>query len=257
MKSIDGFKKKKDTVSASSNPALKTQGTHNKISNRRAINRQSPLRNPLAIVGIILAGALIAALIIVNIPKSEFTRVVDVPDFSDKNKSEIIEWCSKENVNCKFDRDFSDDVGKGNYLSQSTPAGSQIGEGSDITITDSLGPSPGEGRYKEALLAIEDYVERDHMSKTYAYNFFVPEYKEAVTKWAVDNAFVDWYTICLARAGDYFRGTAYDANDSVTLPQYTTRTTIRQALRVDKFTESQIEFAMEYIAPTVNATVQD
>lgn len=69
-------------------------------------------------------------------------KAITVPDLTNKNKNEITNLCSKNNIKCSFSYKYSSTISKGNSISQSIKAGEKIGEGENINIIISNGKAP-------------------------------------------------------------------------------------------------------------------
>ena len=131
---------------------------------------------------------------------------VDVIDFSGMSESEILTWCKEKNLNCNFKREYSDTVAKDGYIKQSVNAAEQVIEGSEITVTYSLGKAPTTEQ-KNALRKAESYAKTMHMSKQGIYDQLTSEYGEGFDKeaaqYAIDNIEWDWNANALAKAKSY------------------------------------------------------
>ena len=121
-------------------------------------------------------------------------------------KEEIRTWFTQNNINGTITDDYSTDIPKGSFVSQSVPANTVAYERDKVTVTFSLGKKPTMEE-KNALKSAETYSKTMHMSKQGIYEQLVSEYGEGFTEeaaqYAIDNINADWNANALATAKTY------------------------------------------------------
>lgn len=131
---------------------------------------------------------------------------VTVVDFSSMEQSAIQDWATANNVNCKFEEDYSDCVAKGSLITQSTNSNDIVYEGDTIKIIYSLGKEPST-EFKNALKKAESYSNLMQMSKQGVYDQLTSEYGEQfpadAAQYGIDNVKADWNANALAKAKSY------------------------------------------------------
>ena len=166
---------------------------------------------------------------------------VEVIDFSTMQGQEILLWCKENNLDCKFERIYSDTVPKDGYIEQSVKATEQVAEGTKIIVTYSLGKEP-TSEQKNALKKAEAYAKTLHMSKQGIYDQLVSEYGENFdsdsAQYAIDNIIWDWDANALAKAKSY-RDTLNMSKNAIydqLVSEYG-----------EKFTASEAQYAIDHL----------
>lgn len=130
---------------------------------------------------------------------------VTVVDFSTMTREDIKTWFDTNKINGKITEEYSNDVPKGNFVSQSTGANTVIHEGDKITVTYSLGREPTTEE-KNALKKAESYSRTMHMSKNGIYRQLtstVEGFTKEAAQYAIDNIEADWKANALEKAKSY------------------------------------------------------
>ena len=168
-------------------------------------------------------------------------KKVEVIDFSSMKENEILTWCTENNLNCNFKREYSNTIAKDGFIKQSANATEQVNEGSKITITYSLGKEPTTEQ-KNALKKAESYASLMHMSKKGIYEQLTSEYGEGFDKesaqYAIDNLEWDWNANALEKAKSY-RDTMHMSKKAI-YDQLTSS-------YGEKFTKSEAQYAIDHL----------
>lgn len=131
---------------------------------------------------------------------------VELVDFSTMTNEAANNWCSTNKINCLLKEEYSDTVQKDKLINQSIAAGTNIVEGSKVTVIYSLGKKPSI-EYMNALIKAEMYSKEMYMSKKSIYEQLVSEYGEGFTKdaaqYAIDNLKADYNKNALQKAKTY------------------------------------------------------
>lgn len=166
---------------------------------------------------------------------------VTVADFSSMEKSDVIEWCDTNKINYDIKEEYSDTVGKGIFVSQSSNVNDVIHEGDKITVIYSLGKEPST-EYKNALKKAESYSKTMHMSKKGIYDQLTSEYGEKfpadAAQYAIDNMEADWNANALEKAKTY-RDTMSMSKSAIydqLISQYG-----------EKFTKDEAQYAIDHL----------
>ena len=130
---------------------------------------------------------------------------VTIVDFSTMSKEEVKAWMDANKINGKIIEEYSNDIAKGNFVSQSISANTVAHQGDKINIVYSLGKEPTEEE-KNALKKAETYSNSLHMSKQGIYNQLtssVEGFTKEVAQYAIDNIEADWNKNALEKAKTY------------------------------------------------------
>lgn len=137
--------------------------------------------------------------------KNKETKIT-VVDMSSMTEAEIDTWCNENRINCKIQKEYSNEVEKDEFIRQSVDANKTIYEGDKILIYYSMGKEPTKGQLN-ALKKAESYSENLHMSKKGIYKQLTSEYGEGFSKeeaqYAIDNMSADWNANALEKAKSY------------------------------------------------------
>ena len=120
-------------------------------------------------------------------------------------REDIKTWFDTNKINGRITEEYSNDVPKGSFVSQSTGANTVIHEGDKITVTYSLGREPTTEE-KNALKKAESYSRTMHMSKNGIYRQLtstVEGFTKEAAQYAIDNIDVDWKENALEKAKSY------------------------------------------------------
>ena len=130
---------------------------------------------------------------------------VKVADFSTMTKADIDTWCDENKVKCTIKDEYSDNVEKDQFISQSVDANKNIYENDNITIIFSLGKKPTTEQ-KNALAKAESYSDLMHMSKQGIYKQLtssVEGFSAEDAQYAIDNLEADYKVNALEKAKSY------------------------------------------------------
>ncbi len=131
---------------------------------------------------------------------------VTVADFSVMTRDEVQAWFDTNKINGSISEEYSNDVAKGNFISQSIGANTVIHEGNKITVVYSLGKEPTTGE-KNALKKAQSYSDNQYLSKNRLYQQLTSQYGEGFTaseaQYAIDNVNADWNYNALQKAKSY------------------------------------------------------
>ena len=133
---------------------------------------------------------------------------VEVPviDLSSMSRDEIRSWCDANDLEYRFEEEYSNSHGKGSFISQSVDSKGVLYQGDTIKIVYSLGKEPSN-EMKNALAKAEQYSSMMHMSKKAIYDQLTSQYGEQFTKeaaqYAIDNMTADWNENALEKAKSY------------------------------------------------------
>lgn len=130
---------------------------------------------------------------------------VTIVDFSTMSKEEAKTWMDTNKINCKIIEEYSNDITKGKFVSQSISANTVANQGDKITIVYSLGKEPTTEE-KNALKKAETYSNSLHMSKQGIYNQLtssIEGFTKEAAQYAIDNIEADWNKNALEKAKTY------------------------------------------------------
>lgn len=131
---------------------------------------------------------------------------VTLINFSEMGKEDIQNWCKNNNLSCYITYEYSDEIEKDKFISQSVKENDTAYEGDKITIVYSLGRKP-TNEEKNALKKAESYSSMMHMSKNKIYKQLTSEYGESFSseaaQYAIDNLKADWNKNALEKAKSY------------------------------------------------------
>ena len=130
---------------------------------------------------------------------------VTIVDFSTMSKEEVKAWMDANKINGKIIEEYSNDIAKGNFVSQSISANTVVHQGDKITVIYSLGKEPTTEE-KNALKKAETYSNSLHMSKQGIYNQLtssVEGFTKEAAQYAIDNIEADWNKNALEKAKTY------------------------------------------------------
>ena len=130
---------------------------------------------------------------------------VTIVDFSTMSKEEVKAWMDANKINGKIIEEYSNDIAKGNFVSQSISANTVAHQGDKINIVYSLGKEP-TAEEKNALKKAETYSNSLHMSKQGIYNQLtssVEGFTKEAAQYAIDNIEADWNKNALEKAKTY------------------------------------------------------
>lgn len=130
---------------------------------------------------------------------------VTIVDFSTMSKEEVKAWIDTNKINGKITEEYSNDIEKGKFISQSISANTVVHQGDKITIIYSLGKEPTTEE-KNALKKAETYSNSLHMSKQGIYNQLtssVEGFTKEAAQYAIDNIEADWNKNALEKAKTY------------------------------------------------------
>ena len=130
---------------------------------------------------------------------------VTIVDFSTMSKEEAKTWMDTNKINCKIIEEYSNDITKGKFVSQSILANTVAHQGDKITIVYSLGKEPTTEE-KNALKKAETYSNSLHMSKQGIYNQLtssIEGFTKEAAQYAIDNIEADWNKNALEKAKTY------------------------------------------------------
>lgn len=164
---------------------------------------------------------------------------VTVVDFSTMPRDEVKVWFNTNKVNGKIIDDYSEEVSKGSFISQSISSNTVIHEGDKITVTYSLGKKPTIEQ-KNALKKAESYSSLMHMSKQGIYKQLTSSFegftKEAA-QYAIDNIDADWNENALKKAESYSE-TMHMSKQGIYKQLYSS---------VEGFTKEEAQYAIDNI----------
>lgn len=130
---------------------------------------------------------------------------VTIVDFSTMTRDEVIVWLDTNKINGTISDEYSTDVAKGNFVSQSIKANTTAHQGDKITIIYSLGKEP-TSEEKNALKKAESYSSTMHMSKQGIYNQLtssIEGFTKEAAQYAIDNIQANWNENALEKAKSY------------------------------------------------------
>lgn len=162
---------------------------------------------------------------------------VTIVDFSTMSKEEVKAWIDTNKINGKITEEYSNDIPKGNFVSQSISANTVVHQGDKITIVYSLGKEPTTEE-KNALKKAETYSDSLHMSKQGIYNQLtssVEGFTKEAAQYAIDNIEADWNKNALEKAKSY--QTSMSMSSKAIYNQLTSS--------VEGFTKSEAQYAID------------
>ena len=162
---------------------------------------------------------------------------VTIVDFSTMSKEETKTWMDTNKLNGKITEEYSNDIPKGNFVSQSISANTVVHQGYKITIVYSLGKEPTTEE-KNALKKAETYSDSLHMSKQGIYNQLtssVEGFTKEAAQYAIDNIEADWNKNALEKAKSY--QTSMSMSSKAIYNQLTSS--------VEGFTKSEAQYALD------------
>ena len=124
---------------------------------------------------------------------------------AEMSKEEAKTWMDTNKINCKIIEEYSNDITKGKFVSQSISANTVAHQGDKITIVYSLGKEPTTEE-KNALKKAETYSNSLHMSKQGIYNQLtssIEGFTKEAAQYAIDNIEADWNKNALEKAKTY------------------------------------------------------
>lgn len=162
---------------------------------------------------------------------------VTIVDFSTMSKEEVKAWIDTNKINGKITEEYSNDIVKGNFVSQSISANTVVHQGDKITIIYSLGKEPTTEE-KNALKKAETYSNSLHMSKKGIYNQLtssIEGFTKEAAQYAIDNIDADWNKNALEKAKSY--QTSMSMSSKAIYNQLTSS--------VEGFTKSEAQYAID------------
>ena len=130
-------------------------------------------------------GSILACILVLGIAGTSGCKddrvKVEVIDFFAKIRKQIEDWCDTNKVVCTFEKEYSDTIEKGKFISQSVDANDKVYEEDEIKIVYSLGKELSK-EFKNALSAAQSYSDNLHMSKQGIYDQLKSEYGDQFTK---------------------------------------------------------------------------
>lgn len=159
-----------------------------------------------------------------NLSNTNTTKIekvkVEIIDFSQMPKADIEAWCKTNKIRCSFTEAYSDTVGKGVFLSQSTNAGNTIEEGDKITISYSLGKEPTLGQ-KNALSKAKSYLAYSSFSyKGLIEQLEYEEFSHEEAIYGADNCGADWNEQAAKKAKSYMDYSSFSKNGLIGQLEY-------------------------------------
>jgi len=145
---------------------------------------------------------------------------VKVIDFSQMKKEEIQNWCNTNKIRCSFKEEYSETIGKGLFVSQSSKTESIIYQGDSITITYSLGKEPTMGE-KNALSKAKSYLSYS----SFSYKGLIEQLKyegfsDTESIYGVDNCNADWNEQASKKAKSYIEYSSFSKKRLIEQLQY-------------------------------------
>lgn len=162
---------------------------------------------------------------------------VTIVDFSTMPKEEVKAWIDTNKINGKITEEYSNDIEKGKFISQSISANTVVHQGDKITIIYSLGKEPTTEE-KNALKKAETYSNSLHMSKKGIYNQLtssIEGFTKEAAQYAIDNIDADWNKNALEKAKSY--QTSMSMSSKAIYNQLTSS--------VEGFTKSEAQYAID------------
>lgn len=164
---------------------------------------------------------------------------VAIVDFSNMSKEEVKAWIDTNKINGKITEEYSNDIEKGKFISQSISANTVAHQGDKITIIYSLGKEP-TAEEKNALKKAEAYSNSLHMSKQGIYNQLtssVEGFTKEAAQYAIDNVEADWNKNALEKAKSY--QTSLSMSSKAIYNQLISS--------VEGFTKSEAQYAIDHL----------
>lgn len=130
---------------------------------------------------------------------------VTVADFSAMSSDEAQVWFDTNKINGKVSNEYSSDIAKGSFISQSISANTVIHQGDKLSVVYSLGKEPSSDE-KNALKKAESYSKTMHMSKQGIYNQLtssIEGFSKDSAQYAIDNIDANWNENALEKAKSY------------------------------------------------------
>lgn len=172
--------------------------------------------------------------------KDSSKRDVIVKDFSLMTKTEISNWCKKNNIICSILDIYSDTVEKDKFIRQSVKPNEIIKEEGFIRINFSKGKRP-EFSKEELVKKAESYSRSLNMSKKKLYNQLTSEYGESLTEeeanYAIEHANIDWKKNALEKAKIYKKKKMLNYDIFTKLSSQSG----------DQFTEEEAQYAVNHL----------
>ncbi len=138
--------------------------------------------------------------------ESEPKVEVVVVDFSSMTSDDIYDWGKDNKIEISIEKEYSNDVADGEFISQSVGTNEKAYQGDKIKVIYSLGVEPSK-EYKNALKKAESYSKTMHMSKQGIFEQLTSEYGENfpvdAAEWAMEHIEADWNANALAKAESY------------------------------------------------------
>lgn len=154
-----------------------------------------------------------------------------------KEKSKA--WMDTNKINGKITEEYSNDIEKGKFVSQSISANTIVHQGDKITIVYSLGKKPSTEE-KNALKKAETYSNSLHMSKQGIYNQLtssIEGFTKEAAQYAIDNIEADWNKNALEKAKSY--QTSMSMSSKAIYNQLVSS--------VEEFTKSEAQYAIDHL----------
>lgn len=154
-----------------------------------------------------------------------------------KEKSKA--WMDTNKINGKITEEYSNDIEKGKFVSQSISANTIVHQGDKITIVYSLGKEPSTEE-KNALKKAETYSNSLHMSKQGIYNQLtssIEGFTKEAAQYAIDNIEADWNKNALEKAKSY--QTSMSMSSKAIYNQLVSS--------VEGFTKSEAQYAIDHL----------
>ena len=150
-------------------------------------------------------------------------------------KDEIKNWCNENKIDVRITEEYSNDIAKGNFISQSASANSTVYEGSRITVIYSLGKAPTLGE-KNALNTARSYLS----SMAFSYTGLIKQleyegYSNSECTYAVDNCNADWNEQAAKCAKSYLNSMSFSKSGLI------------NQLKYEGFTTEQAEYGAKSV----------
>lgn len=160
---------------------------------------------------------------------------VTIPDLSTMTRDEVLVWFNSNKINGKISEEYSDNIAKGSFISQSISANTIAHEGDKLTIVYSLGKAPTLGE-QNALRHANSYLS----SSAFSYKSLIEQleyegYSHEESVYAVDNCGADWNEQAVKKAKSYMSFSSFS------------RTGLIEQLKYEGFTTEQAEYGVKSV----------
>ncbi len=147
-------------------------------------------------------------------------KKIEVIDLSKMKENDILIWCKEQNLNCRFEREYSDTIAKDKFIKQSVNPNEKVSENSSVVITYSLGKAPTKAE-QNALKSAQSYLKYSAFSRKGLIEQLEYEgYTHTEAVYGVDHVGADWKEQAVKSAESYLRHSSFSRKGLIDQLEY-------------------------------------